>query len=339
MKKTIISAVALGSIVAASTIGASTASASTYTVKAGDSLSKIASKYGVSYKTVMKWNGLKNTTIHKGQKLSIKDGKKNSYSTTTTKKSKNYTVKRGDTLSKIASKHGVSYKTLMSWNGLKSTNIHVGQKLSVKGKVVSTNKQPAKKPTSTVTSSSKKSTYTVKRGDTLSKIASKYGVSYKTLMSWNGMKSTNIHVGQKLSVKGKTTHVSNSKPVYGSNRLSKAASIGKQYLGVPYVFGGSTPSGFDCSGYIAYVYNKAGISTPRYNAAGFYSVSTAVSNPQVGDLVFFKNTYKAGISHIGIYLGNGQMVSAAGNRVQIESVNSGYWRVHFAGYKRLNAAF
>ncbi|GEK35406.1 C40 family peptidase [Kurthia sibirica] len=408
MKKKIVSAVALGSLVAASTLTSFSASAATYTVKSGDSLSKIGNKYGVSYKTVMNWNDLSKTTIFKGQKLQIKPTTKKattvkktttssnatytvksgdtlskigakygvSYktimswnnlhstviakgqklsvkgaakkTTTTSNGSKpltsgsKYTVKSGDTLSKIASKYGVSYKTLMSWNGLKSTVITKGQTLSVKGKASVTTTTTKKASSSKSTASTSK--YTVKRGDTLSKIASKYGVSYTTLMSWNGMKSTQIRVGQKLSVKGKAVGVSNSvvnKPTTtgsGSSRLANTASIGKQYLGVPYVWGGQSPNGFDCSGFITYVYNKAGISTPRYTAAGFYSVSTAVSNPQVGDLVFFKNTYKSGISHIGIYLGNGQMVSAAGNRVQIESVNSSYWKNHFAGYKRLNAA-
>lgn len=341
VNKKIISVVALGSLMAASTISTATASAATYTVKSGDTLFSIGKKYGVSYKTVMSWNSLSKTTIKTGQKLTIKNS--NSKTSTSVKKtstssSKTYTVKSGDTLSKIAKKYGVSYKTIMSWNGLKSTVIQKGQKLSVKGKSTSTIKK-----TTTVKTTTSKSTYTVKSGDTLSKIAKKYGVSYQTLMSWNGLKSTQIRVGQKLSVKGKALQVSNAtttnKVSSNSSKLSNVASIGKRYLGVPYVWGGQSPRGFDCSGFITYVYNQAGISTPRYTAAGFYSVSTTVSSPKVGDLVFFKNTYKSGISHIGIYLGNGQMISAAGNRVQIESVNSSYWRAHFAGYKRLNRAF
>ncbi len=332
MKKTIISAVALSSIMLFTSIGEqSTASAatSTYTVKSGDTLSKIGAKYHTSYKTIMSWNNLKSTKIKVGQKLKIKSG--TSASKSTTKKStatSTYTVKRGDTLSGIGKKYGVSYKTLMSWNNLKSTSIRVGQKLKVKGSTY-TSKSTSKKSTTT-------STYTVKRGDTLSGIGKKYGVSYKTLMSWNHLKSTNIRVGQKLKVKGSTKKVSNSVSTSSSNsNLSKVVSIALSQQGVPYVFGGSTPSGFDCSGLIYYAYRNAGISVPRTNAAGFYSMSSATSSPKVGDLVFFKNTYKSGISHIGLYMGNGKFVSASGTKVQVSSVNESYWKSHFAGYRHL----
>lgn len=237
-----------------------------------------------------------------------------------------YTVKKGDTLSKIGSKYHVSYKTIMSWNNLKSTNIKAGQKLKIKkGSSSST----SKKSSSTATS-----TYTVKKGDTLSGIARKYGVSYKTLMSWNNLKSTNIRVGQKLKVKGSAKKVSNSVTT-ASSKLQKAVSIALGQQGVPYVFGGATPRGFDCSGLVYYSYKNAGISVYRTSAAGFYSISKATSAPKVGDLVFFKNTYKSGISHIGLYMGNGRFVSASGTKVQINSVNESYWKKHFAGYRHL----
>ncbi|MGX9133335.1 LysM peptidoglycan-binding domain-containing protein [Rummeliibacillus sp. JY-2-4R] len=236
-----------------------------------------------------------------------------------------YTVKSGDTLSKIGAKYHTSYKNIMSWNNLKSSTIKVGQKLKIKSS------KTASKTTTTTTS-----TYTVKSGDTLSGIAKKYGVSYKTLMSWNNLKSTNIRVGQKLKVKGSTKKVSNSVSTSSSTtKQSNAVSIALSLQGVPYVFGGSSPSGIDCSGLIYYAYNKAGISVPRTSAAGFYSMSTATSSPKVGDLVFFKNTYKSGISHIGFYMGNGKFVSASGTKVQVSSVNESYWKSHFAGYRHL----
>ena len=155
-------------------------------------------------------------------------------------------------------------------------------------------------------------------------------------MSWNNLKSTNIRVGQKLKVKGSTKKVSNSVATSSSTtKQANAVSISLSLQGVPYVFGGSSPSGLDCSGLIYYAYNKAGISVPRTSAAGFYSMSTATSSPKVGDLVFFKNTYKSGISHIGFYMGNGKFVSASGTKVQVSSVNESYWKSHFAGYRHL----
>lgn len=112
-------------------------------------------------------------------------------------------------------------------------------------------------------------------------------------------------------------------------------NVALNYLGTRYQFGGTTPSGFDCSGYITYVLNEAGYSTPRKTAASFYNSTTKVSKPQVGDLVFFSGTYKSGISHVGIYIGNNKMVSASNDGVKIDKVNSSYWGKYFTGYGRI----
>ena len=171
-------------------------------------------------------------------------------------------------------------------------------------------------------------TYTVKPGDSLWKIASQQRVSLQTLMSWNHLSSSTIYIGQKLNLN--TTH--STVPKSPANLVQ----IAKQQLGVKYTFGGTKPStGFDCSGYITYVYNNAGISTPRKTAAGFYNTAEKVSTPQVGDLVFFANTYKAGISHVGIYVGNNQMINASNSGVTIANINSSYWKKYFVGYGRL----
>ncbi|WP_370894557.1 C40 family peptidase [Janibacter sp. GXQ6167] len=86
---------------------------------------------------------------------------------------------------------------------------------------------------------------------------------------------------------------------------SGVVAIAKQYIGVPYVYGGSSPSGFDCSGFTSYVFAKVGKSLPR-TAAAQQSAARPVSNPQPGDLVFFG----APAYHVGIYVGNGQMIDA-----------------------------
>ncbi|QBP41771.1 cell wall-binding repeat-containing protein [Paenisporosarcina antarctica] len=114
----------------------------------------------------------------------------------------------------------------------------------------------------------------------------------------------------------------------------KLVEKAKQYLGTKYVFGGTTPSGFDCSGYIYYVHNAAGIKLARTNTSGYYSMTNKVSSPQPGDLVFFSNTYKAGISHMGIYIGNGSFIHAGGDRVQINKVTDYYWKDKFTSYNR-----
>jgi len=179
-------------------------------------------------------------------------------------------------------------------------------------------------------------TYTVKSGDSLWKIANQYGVSYQTLMKWNNLSSSTIRVGQKLNLNTTSTSTVKPKPISTPKPTASLVQIAKQQLGVRYTFGGSKPStGFDCSGYVTYVFNNAGISTARKSAAGFYSTAKKVSSPKVGDLVFFANTYKAGISHVGIYIGNNQMISASNSGVSTANINSTYWKTHFAGYGRL----
>ncbi|MFF2752480.1 LysM peptidoglycan-binding domain-containing protein [Psychrobacillus sp. NPDC058041] len=319
----------------------SPSSTTTYIVKSGDSLSKIGSQYGVSSKTLMEWNNLSSTLIHIGQKLIVKGSTTSTTNSTSnstvSSNTSTYTVKSGDSLSKIGSQYGVSSKTLMEWNNLSSTLIHIGQKLVVKGSTTSTTNSA-----SNSSNTSNTTTYTVKSGDSLSKIGSQYGISYKTIMELNNLSSTAISVGQKLIVSGSTTSKSPSTSASTSTSTSSSVgnnivSIAKQYLGAKYVFSGASPtSGFDCSGFITYVYNKAGVSTSRLSAAGFYNASTPVSTPKIGDLVFFSNTYKSGISHIGIYIGDNKMIAASGYFVQISDIDGAYWENHFTGYGRLS---
>lgn len=110
--------------------------------------------------------------------------------------------------------------------------------------------------------------------------------------------------------------------------------IGKAqgYLGLPYVWGSASPSngGFDCSGFISYIYGVG-----RQDVAGYWNSVSRVSSPQPGDLVFFQGTYKPGPSHIGIYVGNGQMIHAGDKGIAYASLSSSYNQKHFLGYGRL----
>ena len=123
---------------------------------------------------------------------------------------------------------------------------------------------------------------------------------------------------------------------------SEFAAIYKEaqkYVGTPYVWGGSTPeTGFDCSGYVCWVYNQNGYNVGRTTANGLWNKSQHISEAEAkpGDLVFFEGTYDTpGKSHVGIYLGNGMMVSA-GDPIKYADIHSSYWQKYLSGFGRLS---
>ena len=131
--------------------------------------------------------------------------------------------------------------------------------------------------------------------------------------------------------------LNNSANSLASNKAQKIISTTKQYLGVPYVWGGTSPSGFDCSGLVYYVFRQHGINLNR-TAATQYQHGTYVtkSNLRPGDLVFFQNTYKEGISHVGIYVGDGQFLHASSSQgVTISALSNSYWASHYYGARRI----
>jgi peptidoglycan DL-endopeptidase CwlO len=116
-------------------------------------------------------------------------------------------------------------------------------------------------------------------------------------------------------------------------RYGGVVGIAMQYLGVPYVWGGASPSGFDCSGFSMYVFAKMGVSLPHH-AASQYGMGTAVSRDQLqaGDLVFFN-----GLGHMGIYIGGGQFIHAphSGDVVKISSLSDSWYARTWVGARRI----
>lgn len=121
------------------------------------------------------------------------------------------------------------------------------------------------------------------------------------------------------------------------NTRNRIVSEANKYLGVPYAWGGNTPGGFDCSGYVQYVLQQCGITVPRTTElqvqVGNY-ISKASLRP--GDLVFLQNTYRTGVSHVGIYIGNNQMIHASSSKgVTISNLTSNYYVEHYHSARQL----
>jgi peptidoglycan DL-endopeptidase LytE len=330
MKKQLLTVAATAGILFTSFNGSASAHDKLHTVQSGDSLWKLSNIYNVTINDIQKWNNLSSSTIYVNQKLSVLAPHSHSTdaSTAVSTSSATHVVKTGDTLWGISKSYGMSISGLKSLNGLKSDVIHPGQKLKVSGTAATT--APA----------SSSSTYTVRSGDNLSTIAARHNLSLSQLMSINNLKSHLIFPGQVLKLSGSAstpvaTNVSSaSTPVmatYGSaSMVNSLIAESKKYIGVPYVWAGSTPAGFDCSGYLNYAYSKVGISIPR-TVASIWDATKPVSSPRAGDLVFFE-TYKPGPSHAGIYLGNGKFIHSGSSRgVEISDMSNSYWKPRYLG--------
>jgi peptidoglycan DL-endopeptidase LytE len=275
-----------------------------------------------------------------------------------------YTVRSGDCLSKIAKVNNVTVTQLKGWNYLSSDRIRINQKLSLIAPHSTVSKQAksttiAKKVKPTAIPNNASQIYKVHSGDSLSLIAKKYKTTVNALKSLNKLKTETIKIGQVLKVKGTAAKVvatpvsapvkkstinkvvvtkvsASSKPVFATllgAPESKAQGViaeAKKYIGTRYVWGGVTPSGFDCSGYIEYVFNNVGVSLPRTVEAQ-WGATDSVGFPEPGDLVFFE-TYKDGPSHVGIYIGGYQFIHSSSHGVRIDNlITSSYWKTKYLG--------
>ena len=176
----------------------------------------------------------------------------------------------------------------------------------------------------------------VEKGDTIGKIGS--GV-LKLSFSQNGtpynpyfyfQTGTGYAIGAGIGVSGQ--------PAMGDAAFQRMRSIAEAQLGTPYVWGGSSPGGFDCSGFVCYVLNQSGVrNVGRTTAQGLCDLCSPVSlaDARPGDLIFFTGTYSSSnpVTHVGIYVGNGQMIHA-GDPIHYSSINTSYWQSHFYGMGR-----
>ncbi len=329
----------------------------TYKVNAGDTLSGIAAAFGVTPETVLWANDLGN-----GELLQIGDTL-----TIPPVSGVLHTVKKGDTLSGIAGAYGADAAKIAEANALSDTNaLAEGQLLIVPGGMKRTTEPITGLPTAPSQQElAKAPKYVVKDGDTLLSIADSFGVRASVIQVANNLLNPDmLKIGLELSIPGGTAQTSAAtqapkpaaasapakpapapapapepaQPVSG-NAGARIAAIAQQYLGYRYLWGGHSPSsGFDCSGFTWYVYKEAGINIPMHDLAGQLNAGPRISRENLlpGDLVFFQNTYKPGLSHSGLYIGGGRFINAETEAVgvQIRSLSDPYWAPRYVGASR-----
>ena len=272
-----------------------------------------------------------------------------------------YKVKNGDTLYSISKKLDVSIDKIKNDNNLHKATIKPNQILYISKKVSSK---------STARSKSKLDYYTVKKGDTLSKIARKTQIPMTKIMALNNINQKSLRVGQKLvlakstSVSEKSTRISeNDAAEEDDNSLTdedeedtanadeatepekKEELLGKWnspdeiqlfvkvatgFIGAPYRFGGSSLKGIDCSSFVQKIYRIFDITLPR-NAREQSKVGVSIDREKLteGDLIFFHT--KRSLGHVGIYIGNNEFVHASSKRkvVRIDSLDTPYYQKRF----------
>lgn len=191
-------------------------SAAVHRVRRGESLGRIANRYKVSVNSLRRWNGLRGSKIMVGQRLQVAAVSKAAPQKLSKASSiRTHKVRRGDTLSGIAKRYRVSMPELKSWNRLRSTNVMVGQRLKVSSIQASGSK--AVRKVAALPSGIKRAgplqtiAHRVRRGDTLSGIANRYGVSIKDLKRWNSIRGSTIRRGQKIQVKVQSGRLTRSR--------------------------------------------------------------------------------------------------------------------------------
>lgn len=248
-----------------------------------------------------------------------------------------HTVRSGESLWTISKSKKVSITDLKKWNNLKSDKLYPNQVLKT---------SPKNSNSASNSSTTKTGTFKAK---TNAKVYSAAGTTNKIIATVK--KGSTVTVSQQkkvgstlwfyVKVNGKSgwmlesllTSVSKT-PSISSSASKNVVDEAMKLTGIPYLFGGTTKKGFDCSGFVQYAFKQAGKNISRSSLSQF-DQAKKVSSPKPGDLVFFENTYRKGISHVGIYIGNNKFVHSGGKKSEVTSLSDSYWKSKLHSFKRL----
>ncbi|MBP2057300.1 cell wall-associated NlpC family hydrolase [Lactobacillus colini] len=321
LHKTILSALGAAGMLMTT---ANTAMAASYHVKANDTVSEIAYKYGVSINSIEKLNNINTSThlIYVGQTIKIPTSTNSSSSsqasntqvpnTTSSTNPTSITIKSGDTLSSIARRYGTTVAKLKSLNNLSSDLIYAGASLKIAGNAAS-----VVNPTNTVNNS------------TVSSTTSQNKQQSNTSTNAASTSTTTTVTSQTTTTTSTSKQTVSQAPSASSVDVSSITSYALSFLGTPYVYGGTSPAGFDCSGFVQYVFNKFGKNIGRTTYQQEYAgTKIDISQAQPGDLYFWGSYGSA--YHVAIALGGGQyvMAPAPGQTVRTGSIQ--YYTPSFA---------
>lgn len=301
-------------------------------VQPGDSLWQIAMDNGVTVEQLQALNNLAGDNIKPGDAIVIRHDNENAVSASPTSGQELYCVQKGDCLSTIAARFGITVQELIEMNTLQSDLLKPGDMLAV-GQI------SGSPSTASVTTAATLETteYTVQNGDCLSGVAASTGNTIAELITLNQLENDLIYPGQKLMV-SMTGSPEVSRSGGGSVDRSRIVETAARYLGTPYKYGGNSPGGFDCSGFVQYILNNCGYSVPR-TASAQKQMGQSIGRDELlpGDLVFFA-CWSSGVDHVGIYTGDNKFIHSSSPRsggVIYSSLNESFYARTYVAATRI----
>lgn len=285
--------------------------ATQYKVKNGDTLYSISKKFGVSIDQIKETNNLKKSGIKKNQVLSIAIKKSPKRIAKTKTKPTYYTVRKGDTLFKIAQKTHQPVKQIMALNHVNSRSLRVGQKLALE--------KPVYEPEESTTTNENDDL----EEDDSADIADEDGNQDAFNLSQQN------EPNRKEELLGKWN---------SPDEVQLFVKVATGFIGAPYRFGGSSLKGIDCSSFVQKIYRIFDVSLPRKaSEQSKVGISITRENLTEGDLIFFHT--KRSLGHVGIYIGNNEFVHASSKSkvVRIDNLDTPYYQKRFQRAVRIKA--